>query len=190
MAGSTEMAEATGISPKEQERIRKAARQVVAFVKFLRWSTNFPRNEICSHPNHDRVMMLSSMQSARFAFGIDDDVLLLGVQDFEAVWFAEMPFTCAYISDRIYLSVDGTNCIGTKLPPLAIGIFVDDPVKCVEMSKARILRSVAITVRNGEVVSVGHALGPDVSILPGDIVQTFSEAQSEKLQKMDMRRYL
>ena len=190
MAGSIDRAEAHSISPKEQDRIRKATQQVVAFVKFLRWSTNFPQNEIYPHPNHERVMLLSSMQSARFAYGIDGDTLLLGVQDFEAVWFAEMPFTCAYISDRIYLSVDGTNCIGTKLPPLAMGIFVDDPMKCTEMSKARILQPVAITVRNGEVASVGQALGPGVNILSGDIVQTFFKAQNEKLQKLDMRRHL
>ncbi|WP_240533886.1 hypothetical protein [Aeromonas veronii] len=111
------------ISPEERARIAKSARQVAAYANFLRWTANFRRDEVVKHPNHDRVMLLSPMQSGRFSFAIEGDTLLLGVQDFEAAWMAAMPFDCAYVSDRLYLSVEGVACMDAKLPPLALGIL-------------------------------------------------------------------
>lgn len=170
--------------------MQQAGQQLAAFVSFLRWSANFQQDEICQHPNHKKVMLLSPMQSARFAFGFDGDTLMLGVQDFESVWFASMPFKRAYVSDRLYLSVDGTNCVDTELPALALGVFVDDPRKCDEMSKARILQPVAIGVRDGQVTSVGRTLGLGIPIEVGDIVQALNASRQEKLRKQDIQRFL
>jgi hypothetical protein len=88
------------------------------------------------------------------------------------------------------LSVDNTNCVNTELPALALGIFVDDPGKCAEMAKARILQPVSITVRDGQVVSAGRALGLGVPLKAGDIIQALNIERQEKLQQQDMRRFL
>lgn len=53
------------ISPEERARIAKSARQVAAYANFLRWTANFRRDEVVKHPNHDRVMLLSPMQSGK-----------------------------------------------------------------------------------------------------------------------------
>lgn len=99
------------ISPEERARIAKSARQLASYVNFLRWAANFRRDEIARHPSHDRVMLLSPMQSGRFSFALEGQTLLLGVQPFEAAWAASMPFDCAYVSDRLYLSVQGVGLL-------------------------------------------------------------------------------
>lgn len=35
--------------------------------------------------------------------------MYVGVQPFEAAWASCMPFEAAYVSDRLYLSVEGVN---------------------------------------------------------------------------------
>jgi len=177
------------INPDERARIAKAARQVAAYANFLRWTANFRRDEVVRHPNHDRVMLLSPMQSGRFSFAIEGDTLLLGVQDFEAAWMAVMPFDCAYVSDRLYLSIEGVACMDAKLPPLALGIFVDDPAKIAAMSAARFVQLIRVYVRDGKVSEVGRAIGLGFPLKQGDIVQYLIEAAKENLRQQDMGRF-
>lgn len=177
------------ISPEERARIAKSARQVAAYANFLRWTANFRRDEVVKHPNHDRVMLLSPMQSGRFSFAIEGDTLLLGVQDFEAAWMAAMPFDCAYVSDRLYLSVEGVACMDAKLPPLALGIFVDDPVKRAAMSAARFVQPTRVHVRDGRIVEVGRAFGLGFPVKQGDVIKQLVVAAKEKLRQQDMGRF-
>lgn len=177
------------ISPEERARIAKSARQVAAYANFLRWTANFRRDEVVKHPNHDRVMLLSPMQSGRFSFAIEGDTLLLGVQDFEAAWMAAMPFDCAYVSDRLYLSVEGVACMDAKLPPLALGIFVDDPVKRAAMSAARFVQPIRVHVRDGRIAEVGRAFGLGFPVKQGDVIKQLVVAAKEKLRQQDMGRF-
>ena len=177
------------ISPEERARIAKSARQVAAYANFLRWTANFRRDEVVKHPNHDRVMLLSPMQSGRFSFAIEGDTLLLGVQDFEAAWMAAMPFDWAYVSDRLYLSVEGVACMDAKLPPLALGVFVDDPVKRAAMSAARFVQPTRVHVRDGRIVEVGRAFGLGFPVKQGDVIKQLVVAAKEKLRQQDMGRF-
>lgn len=177
------------ISPEERARIARSARQVAAYANFLRWTANFRRDEVVKHPNHDRVMLLSPMQSGRFSFAIEGDTLLLGVQDFEAAWMAAMPFDCAYVSDRLYLSVEGVACMDAKLPPLALGIFVDDPVKRAAMSAARFVQPTRVHVRDGRIAEVGRAFGLGFPVKQGDVIKQLVVAAKEKLRQQDMGRF-
>jgi len=178
------------ISPQERARIAKSARQVAAYANFLRWTANFRRDEVVGHPNHDRVMLLSPMQSGRFSFAIEGDTLLLGVQDFEAAWMAAMPFDCAYVSDRrLYLSVEGVTCMDAKLPPLALGIFVDDPAKRAAMSAARLVQPTRVYVRDGRIAEVGRTLGLGFPVKQGDVIKQLVVAAKEKLRQQDIGRF-
>jgi hypothetical protein len=183
------MDERPQINPEMRTRIAKSARQVAAYVNFLRWTANFRRDEVVKHPNHDRVMLLSPMQSGRFSFAIEGDILLLGVQDFEAAWMASMPFDCAYVSDRLYLSVEGVACMDAKLPPLALGIFVDDPVKRAAMSTAQFVQFIRVHVRDGRVAEVGGTFGSRFPVKQGDLIKQLVVAAKEKLRQQDMGRF-
>lgn len=177
------------ISPQERARLARSARQVAAYANFLRWAANFRRDEVLKHPNHDRVMLLSPMQSGRFCFAIEGDTLLLGVQDFEAVWMAAMPFDCAYVSDRLYLSVEGVACMDAKLPPLALGIFVDDPAKRAAMSAARFVQPTRVYVSDGRIADVGRAFGLGFPMKQGDVIKQLVVAAKDKLRQQDMGRF-
>lgn len=177
------------ISPVEQARVSKAAKQVAAYANFLRWTSNFRKDEVLRHPNHDRIIMLSPMQSGRFSFAIEDDTLLIGVQPFEAAWMVAMPFEAAYVSDRLYLSVEGVACMDSRMPPLALGIFVDDPKKRKLMAEAKQIKAVRVSVENGIVVDVGEYCGNTVPVLSGDIVKSLFDAQQEKLRQQDVGRF-
>ena len=177
------------ISQVEQARVSKAAKQVAAYANFLRWTSNFRKDEVLRHPNHDRIIMLSPMQSGRFSFAVDEDTLLLGVQPFEAAWMAAMPFEAAYVTDRLYLSVEGVACMDSRMPPLAIGIFVDESRKRQLMASAARIQPVRVSVIDGIVVDVGEYCGNTVSIMEGDIVKSLFDAQQEKLRQQDMGRF-
>lgn len=177
------------ISQEERARLAKSARQVVAYANFLRWTANFRRDEVAKHPNHDRVMLLSPMQSGKFSFAIEGDTILLGVQNFEAAWMATMPFDCAYVSDRLYLSVEGVACMDAKLPLLALGIFVDDPVKLAAMSAARFVQPTRVHVRDGRIAEVGRAFGLGFPVKQGDIIKHLIAAAKQKLRQQDMGRF-
>lgn len=177
------------ISPEERARIAKSARQVAAYTNFLRWTANFRRDEVTKHPMHDRVMLLSPMQSGRFSFAIEGDTILLGVQPFEAAWMAGMPFDCAYVSDRLYLSVEGVACMDAKLPPLSLGIFVDDSSKLAAMAAARFMQPTRVHVRDGQVAEVFRAIGLGVPVKQGDVVKQLVTAAQTKLRQQDMGRF-
>lgn len=169
------MQEKPAVSPKDKARIAKAARQVSAYANFLRWTTNFGMNEVRQHPNDNRIILLSPMISGRFAFRIVGDVLQLGVQPFEAVWMASMPFVQAYLSDRLYLMVEGVDCMDAKLPPVTLGIFVDLSSKLQAMQAANHIELVAMVVDDGEGYGSDHRLGQD--LIPVAVKDVVHEAR-------------
>ena len=171
-------------------RIDRAAKQLAAYTLFLRWSSNFPKEELVRHPRDARVMLLSPMQSGRFTFALDDETVYLGVQSFEAAWLATLPIDQVHVSDRLYLSVNGVNCIDSKLPPLAIGIFVDDAGKRSAMSSARWLQPVHLQVAAGQVTAVGELLGSRAPVSATDIVGSRAQVAREHVAQQDMSRFL
>lgn len=187
--GKTTKDDGPKISPEERDRIAKSARQVVSYANFLRWSANFRRDEVLRHPNHDRVMLLSPMQSSKFCFAIDSGTVLLGVQNFEAAWMAAMPFECAYVSDRLYLSVEGVVCMEAKLPPLVLGIFVDDNSKRIAMAGKKFMQPIRVKARDGQIVEVGEFLGTKFPIKPGDVIKELVTKEKEKLRQQDISRF-
>lgn len=177
------------ISPEERARISKSARQLAAYANFLRWTANFRRDEVLRHPSHDRVMLLSPMQSGRFSFAIEGDTLLLGVQPFEAAWLLAMPFDCAYVSDRLYLTVEGVACMDAKMPPLSLGIFIDEAKKRASMAACKFVQPTRVTVLDGRVADVGRALGLGFPVKQGDVIKQLAVAEKAKLRQQDMGRF-
>lgn len=177
------------ISPEELARISKAARQVAAYAVFLRWSATFQKDEITRNPKNGRIMLLSPMQSGRFAFHLEGDTLYLGIQSFEAAWFASMPFDKAYVTDRLYLAVEGVGCIDSKLPPLGLGIFVDSVLKRTKMVSAKWLQPIRIAVGDGQVVSIGGQIGSRIPVESGDIVSSLAATVAAKQKQQDISRY-
>lgn len=177
------------ISPEERARIAKAAKQLASYANFLRWTANFRKDEITQHARHERVMMISPMQSGRFSFCVKGDTILLGVQPFEAIWMASMPLDKAYVSDRLYLAVEGVACMDSKLPPLGIGFFVDDQVKRKQMAAAKWLQPMQVRVQGGSVVVVERKIGAKIPVSNADIIASLSAVAQAKLKQQDMSRF-
>lgn len=177
------------ISPEERARIAKAAKQVAAYANFLRWSANYQKDEVARHPSHDRVMLLSPMQSGHFSFCVDGDTVLLGVQPFEATWVSCMPFDKAYVSDRLYLAVESVNIMDNKMPQLVLGFFVDDQQKRQQMASAKWLQPVRVRAEGGRVVAVEREFGQRVPLVSMDIISALSQASNAKLKQQDMSRF-
>lgn len=177
------------ISPEEQARIAKAAKQVAAYANFLRWAANYRKDEITRHPKSDRVMQLSPMLSGRFSFCVEGDTAYFGAQPFEAAWLAAMPIEKAYVSDRLYLSVEGVPCMDNKLPPLGVGVFVDDQKKRAQLAAAKWLQIVRVQVRDGVVSAVEQVLGQRIAIVRQDVVAGLSDVAKAKLQQQDISRF-
>ncbi|MBP2260272.1 hypothetical protein [Pseudomonas sp. BP8] len=177
------------ISAEERARVARAARQVVAYANFLRWTANFKRDEVLRHPNHDQVMLLSPMQSGRFSFALEGNTLYVGVQPFEAAWASFMPFQAAYVSDRLYLSVEGVNFMDGRMPPLTLGIFVDESSKRALMARAEFVRFVQVSVRDGYVVEVGEPCGEPIEMRSGDVVRQLQDTRQAKVKQQDMGRF-
>lgn len=148
----------------------RAARQLAGYANFLRWSANFAKETMRHHPGHRQVMLLSPMQSGRFAFCVEGDTILLGVQSFESVWLGTLPIDQVYVSDRLYLATDAVACLDGRLAPLGIGIFVDDERKRRAMAAARWLRLVRMTVADGKVAALAAVPGDPVAVSADDIV--------------------
>lgn len=174
---------------EQRGRIAKSARQLAGYANFLRWSANFPKEELSRHPRHERVMLLSPMQSGRFSFCIEQDTIYLGVQPFEAVWLACMPIDRVYVSDRLYLSIDGVACIDNKLPALGLGVFVDDQEKRARMAKAKWLQPMLVKVGDGQVVAVERELGAPIAVSGADIVGSLAAVAGAKIKQQDISRF-
>lgn len=173
---------APDISSADRDRIRKGTRLLAAYVNFLRWAGNFRRDEVTRHPRHGQVMMLSPLQSGRFAFAIEDQRLLLGAQAFEMAWLATMPFETAHVSDRLYLSTPGVQCLDVALPALTVGIFCDQREKREQMAACSHVDPVEIRVAAGRVADVGRPAGQGIPIMPGDVV---AGLQAQAIQRQD-----
>lgn len=178
------------ISPEDKARIAKAARQLVATANFMRWAANFNKEELVRHPRSQQVFMLSPMQSGRFAFALEGDTLYLGVQPFEVPWLSVMPVETAYISDRLYLMVEGISVMDSKLLPLGVGFFVDDVAKRKAMASAKHLQIVRATVHEGRVVDIGEAIGGRIAMSSTDIIRALTAKTTAKMKKQDMARFL
>jgi hypothetical protein len=174
---------------EDRNRIARAARQVAGYTNFLRWAANFRKNEMLPHPRHDRVMLLSPMQSGRFGFCVDGDTLMLGVQPFEAAWMAALPFAMAYVTDRLYLSVDSVTCMENPLSPLAIGIFVDARSKRHAMSRASRLQLFGVEAVGGVITSVDRELGTLIRLSDEDIIGALDNRARAHVSRQDLSRF-
>jgi hypothetical protein len=177
------------ISPKERERIERASRQFVSYTNFIRWATNFRADEIRAHPKHKAVKILSPVQSGRFSFAIEGDTILLGTQEFEGVWMNTMPWDAAYVSDRLYLSVNSTKIMDANLHALALGLFIDDEAKRARMRNAKFVQIVPVRAMDGHVVEVQRALGLGFPIRQGDVVDDLRQLAAERVHQMDASRW-
>lgn len=177
------------ISPEERARFAKAAKQVAAYANFLRWSANFQKDELSRHPRHERVMLMSPMQSGRFSFAIEGDTIYLGVQPFEAVWMSTLPLDKAFVSNRLYLSTEGVACMDSKLPALGLGIFVDDQAKRKAMSAAKWLQPVQVRIAEGRVVAIDRQIGTRIPVAAADIIGALAAVAKDKLKQQDMARF-
>lgn len=98
------------------------ARERVAQIPFLQWSTQFSRNEMKFHHKDHRIMLFSTRMSMRFLYSHQDDVAFLFVQPPES-WLIEMAIELATVSDRLYLMMNGSSIHeGLKLPRSGLGI--------------------------------------------------------------------
>ncbi len=177
------------ISPEDQKRIAKGARQLAAYAAFLRWSANFSRDEITTHPRHQQVKVLSAVQSGRFAFAMEGSTILLGTQRFESAWMADMPFDSAYVSDRLYLCVSGVSLMEVNFQPLALGIQISSAEKRLQLQQGRFVQPVQIEVENGAVAAVGRAHGLGFPVQQGDITHGLLEAAKARMKAQDMSRF-
>ena len=181
--------DAPEISEEDKKRIQKATTLLAAYTNFMRWAGNFRRDEIKRHPRHGSVVRLSPLQSSRFAFAAEGSTLLLGAQSFEMAWLTVMPFEAAYVSDRLYLSTDGAQCMEVNLPPLTIGLWCDQKAKREEMAQANYVVPVEMTVYEGQITDVGRPQGLGIKIKRGDVVAALNEATKERQNSRDMARY-
>jgi hypothetical protein len=94
-----------------------------------------------------------------------------------------------YISDRLYLYVDGINYMDNKLSALAIGIFVDEPGKRNAMAKSTRLQPVQVQVKDGQVTNVGSAIGTPVPVQADDVVASLALAAKTRLTQKDTSRF-
>jgi len=179
----------TLVNPEDQKRILQSAHQIAGYTNFLRWAANFKKDEILKHPQHDQVILLSPMQSGRFSFAIEDDTVLLGIQAFESAWFSVMPFECAYVSDRLYLYVNGVSCMDAKMSSIGIGIFVDDLKKRQHLAQAKWIKPVHVFVENGQVTKIGAPLGQRFPIRKEDIISSLVAAAKNRLKQQDLARF-
>ncbi len=177
------------VSPEDLARIERASRQFVSYTNFIRWATNFRADEIRAHPKHKAVKMLSPMQSGRFSFAIEGDTILLGTQAFEGVWMNTMPWDAAYVSDRLYLSVDSTKIMDANLHALVLGIFIDGEDKRARMRSAKYVQIVPVTATDGRVVDVQRALGLGFPVRPGDVVNDLREVARARVTQQDASRW-
>lgn len=177
------------ISEEDRLRIQRSTLLLSGYVNFMRWAGNFRRDEIQKHPRHAGVMMLSPLQSGRFAFATEGNALLLGAQPFEMAWLGVLPFEAAYVSDRLYLTVSGAQCMDVNLPPLTVGIFVNSKRKLATMAECGHVAPVRIAVQDGAVVEVANPEGMGFPIRSGDVVKALNTEVAERRNKRDLARY-
>lgn len=176
------------ISAEDRARIAKTARQLAAYTNFLRWCANFQKDEVSRHPRCDRVILLSPMQSGRFAFRVQGETGELGVQPFEVAWMSCMPFDKAYVTDRLYLSVEGVAGLNGGLTSLGIGIFVDDQTKRQRLAAMSSLRLVEVRLYSGRLTPTDREIGAPLPVSTVDIA-TVLTAQAQ-LRQRDVARFL
>ncbi len=177
------------LSKKDKDRVLMAARMLPGYANFLRWTTNFPKETISVHPNHNNIILLPPVLSGLFSFDVDGSEMLLGVQAFEMAWMGAIPFNCAYLSDRLYLSAASTPCMNTVLPTLAVGIFIDSQEKREFMANADTLFIVPVDVGQGRVINVGQKQTYGIPLKKMGVVEALHQEESDKVQKQDISRF-
>nr|WP_314477378.1 hypothetical protein [uncultured Pseudomonas sp.] len=178
-----------GVAPSDHARVARAARQLVGYANLLRWAANFQREELQRHPEHAQVMLLSPMQSGRFSFAVESETLYVGVQPFEAAWAALIPFSGATVSDRLYLMADGVSFMDSHMPPLSLGLFVDEVSKRTSMAEAKFVQFIQVTVTEGYVATVGDACGDPIPMRQGEVITQLHETRQAKAKQQDMGRF-
>lgn len=186
---SREQSDEPEISEEDKKRLQKATTLLAAYTNFMRWAANFRRDEITKHPRHASVVMLSTMQSSRFAFAVEGSSLLLAAQPFEMAWLSAMPFDSAYVSDRLYLSTEGAQAMDVNLPPITIGIWCDQRAKREAMAQASYVVPVDMTVYEGQITEVGRPTSMGIKIKQGDVVTALNDAARARQNSRDLARY-
>lgn len=176
------------LTPEQQARIEKAAKQLIGCATFLKWTLAYPKNSIDAHSNSSKIKLLSVVQSGCFAFSLQDETLFLGVQDMERGWFNVMPFSFAVLSDRLYLLVDSVQCLGKKIPALGLGIFVDNDWKIEQLKKANKIQFISIKAEEGEVIEVGKTFGDEVDLYHEDVIQFLKARTEQGVSDLDLNR--
>jgi len=177
------------VSAEDKARIERAAQQMCGTVNFMRWAANFRRDEIRVHPSHKEVFLLSAVQSGRFSFAVDGDTIMLGVQSFEEPWAMALPFDAAYVSDRLYLSLERSAVMDAKLLPMSIGLFIDEESKRAQLRSAKYVQPVRVSVDEGRVINVGRPNGLGFPIKEGDVVKELRTAARERVRTNDLGRW-
>ena len=113
---------------------------IPSYVAFLRWSSQFNKNEILEHERCQRVYELSDLQSMRFMVSATDTMAFLFVQRDES-WMTGLPIQAACFSaKRLYLLLDAlTLKEGVSINRAAIGLLFDDPVMHQAFSRVNLL---------------------------------------------------
>jgi len=57
------------------------------------------------------------------------------------------------------------------------------------MARAKFVRFVHVSVRDGYVIDVGEPCGEPVEMRPGEVVQQLQQTQQAKVQQQDMGRF-
>lgn len=177
------------IPEEDRKRIQKATSLLAGYINFMRWAGNFRQNEIQKHPRHANIVMLSPLQSSRFAYSVQGSTLLLGTQHFELAWLTVLPFEVAYVSDRLYLSVSGVRCLEVGLPPITIGLWFNHKSKLEEISACSYVTPVEMTVIDGVVTDVGRPLGLGIPVKKADVVAALQQEAKEAMNQTDLTRF-
>ena len=79
-----------------------------------------------------------------------------------------MPFDAAYVSDRLYLVVNGVQTLGNKIPRMALGIFLDDDYKRAAIASAHSVQGISVAAAGGEIVEIGDT-GAEIPLQRADV---------------------
>jgi hypothetical protein len=110
---------------------------VQRYVNFLRWTTQFPADQVLEHPQYNRVFELSTQQCMRFLTLAQGDDAMLFVQRPER-WMLGLPVDEACVSDRLYLVLSSISPIeGVTVKPIAIGMGFHDSRMLAAFAKAK-----------------------------------------------------
>lgn len=178
------------ISEQDRARLQRSAAQLAAYTTFIRWSASFARDEVQTDSRHGHVLRLSVVQSSRFSFAVENEIAYLGVQATEAAWFRWMPFDAAYVSDRLYLVVNGIHTFRSKIPRMALGIFIDGESKRAAIARAQSVQGISVAAAGGEIVEIGDCVGAAIPLQRADVATALRADDHARVAARDFTRFL